>query len=173
MVIAAIFVSGMITYQIGVFAIFGGFLIGVLLHDGHDFVDAWRDKVGQFVTVFFLPIFFTYTGLRTNVQALDSAALWAWCILLVALATIGKYGACYLGARWAGLNHDEGRIIGIMMNTRALMELIVINIGFDLGVIPQSVFTMLVLMAILSTLITSPALRLWLPKVGLPNVVRA
>lgn len=60
-----------------------------------------------------------------------------------------------------------------MMNTRALMELIVINIGFDLGVIPQSVFTMLVLMAILSTLITSPALRLWLPKVGLPNVVRA
>lgn len=75
MVIAAIFVSGMITYQIGVFAIFGGFLIGVLLHDEHDFVDAWRDKVGQFVTVFFLPIFFTYTGLRTNVQALDSAAL--------------------------------------------------------------------------------------------------
>ncbi len=82
------------------------------------------------------------------------------------LATFGKFGARYLAARWVGMSHHEGKVIGIMMNTRALMELIVINVGFDLGVISQQVFTMLVLMAIFSTVITMPGLRRWLPKMG-------
>ena len=112
--------------------------------------------------VFFLPIFFTYTGLRTNVNALDSPALWGWCLLLLSLATIGKFLACYLAARRSGLDVRESKAIGIMMNTRALMELIVINVGLDLGVIPPSVFIMLVIMAIVSTIVTTPALRAWL-----------
>ena len=156
----------MATYKIGIFAIFGGFMMGVLLHDQHEVVKAWRKKVGEFVGVFFLPIFFTYTGLRTNVGALDSWELWGWCGLLILLATLGKLGGCYLAARWSGLNHQESKIIGIMMNTRALMELIIINVGFDIGVISQNVFTMLVLMAIFSTVITTPALRRWLPGAG-------
>lgn len=168
LLLAAIFISAMTTYKIGIFAIFGGFMLGVLVHDQEDLVQAWKKKIGSFVTVFFLPIFFTYTGLRTNIGGLDSTELWAWCALLVALATLGKFGGCYMAARWSGLNARESKVIGIMMNTRALMELIIINVGYDLGVISQNVFTMLVLMAIISTVITTPGLRRWLPGAGIP-----
>lgn len=167
-ILAAIFVGGMTTYHLGIFAIFGGFMMGVLLHDEHDFIAAWKERVGHFVTVFFLPIFFTYTGLRTNIGGLDSVALWGWCAVTILLATLGKFGGTYLAARATGLNHDEANVLGIMMNTRALMELIVINVGYDLGVISQNMFTMLVLMAIFSTVITTPGLRRWLPRLNLP-----
>lgn len=167
LLIAAIFLSALATYKIGIFAIFGGFMLGVLLHDRHEIVLAWRKKVGEFVGVFFLPIFFTYTGLRTDIGKLDSPELWGWCLLLIVLATLGKYGGCYLAARWSGLSRHESRVIGVMMNTRALMELIIINVGFDLGVISQNVFTMLVLMAIVTTVIPTPALRRWLPQTGI------
>ncbi len=172
LIIAIIFLSAMTTYKIGIFAIFGGFMMGVLLHDQHEVVTAWRKKVGEFVTVFFLPIFFTYTGLRTNVGSLDTWSLWGWCGLLVVLATAGKLGGCYLAAKWSGLSHSESKVIGVMMNTRALMELIIINVGYDLGVISQNVFTMLVLMAIFSTVITTPALRRWLPAAGVSVKMR-
>jgi len=164
--LVAIFVSAMTTYQLGIFAIFGGFMMGVILYDEHELIEAWKERIGHFVMVFFLPIFFTYTGLRTDIGGLDSAEAWGWCGLLIFLATLGKFGASYLAARWAGMSHHEGKVIGIMMNTRALMELIVINVGYDLGVISQQVFTMLVLMAIFSTVITTPGLRRWLPKMG-------
>jgi len=172
--LALIFLAGMTTYQLGIFAIFGGFLMGVILHDEHELREAWNTRVGHFVTVFFLPIFFTYTGLRTDVGSLDSAAAWGWCALVVALATVGKFGGSYLAARRCGLGHHEASLLGIMMNTRALMELIVINVGYDLGVISQQVFTMLVIMAIASTVVTTPCLRLWLPRIGhpLPPAVR-
>jgi Kef-type K+ transport system membrane component KefB len=160
--LAAMFLSGMATYKIGIFAIFGGFMLGVLLHDQADFVAAWRERVGDFVNVFFVPIFFTYTGLRTDVALLDGWPMWGWALLLLALATAGKFGGCYWAARRAGMDRSEAKAIGIMMNTRGLMELIVINVGYDLGVIPSSVFTMLVMMAIFSTVITMPALKVWL-----------
>jgi Kef-type K+ transport system membrane component KefB len=170
--LAAIFLSAIATYQLGIFAIFGGFMMGVILHDEHELIDAWRERIGHFVMVFFLPIFFTYTGLRTNIGGLDSAAAWGWCLLLIALATLGKFGGSYLAARWAGLSHREGKVLGILMNTRALMELIVVNVGYDLGVISQQVFTMLVLMAIFSTVITTPGLRRWLPGLGIGACAR-
>ncbi len=164
-VIAVIFVGGMSTYKLGIFAIFGGFMAGVLLHRELAFTKAWQERVGGFVNVFFLPIFFTFTGLRTDIGSLSGGSAWGWCALLIALATLGKFGACWIAARWAGLGPMEARIVGIMMNTRALMELIIINVGLELGVIGREVFTMLVLMAIFSTVITSPALRRWLPRV--------
>jgi Kef-type K+ transport system membrane component KefB len=166
--LAGVFLASMATYKLGIFAIFGGFMLGVLLHDEHRLVDAWKERVGHFVTVFFLPIFFTYTGLRTNIGGLDSLALWGWCGAILLLATAGKFGGSYLAARLAGLNSEEAKVLGIMMNTRALMELIVINVGYDLGVISQNVFTMLVIMAIVSTIVTTPGLRRWLPRLGLP-----
>jgi Kef-type K+ transport system membrane component KefB len=166
-VLAAIFLSAMTTYQLGIFAIFGGFMMGVLLHDEHAFVRTWKARISPFVMVFFLPIFFTYTGLRTNIGSLDTLAAWGWCALIVALATLGKYGGAYLASRAAGMNHFEGKVMGIMMNTRALMELIVINVGYDLGVISQQMFTILVIMAIFSTVVTSPLLRRWLPGIGI------
>ena len=172
-VLAAIFVSAMTTYQLGIFAIFGGFMMGVLLHDEHAFVTTWRKRISPFVMVFFLPIFFTYTGLRTDIGGLDSLAAWCWCVLIVALATLGKFGGAYLAARFARLSHNESKILGVMMNTRALMELIVINVGYDLGVISQQMFTILVIMAIFSTVITSPLLRRWLPLIGIPVPVNS
>ena len=93
--------------------------------------------------------------------------------LIVFLATLGKYGGAYLAARIAGMSHQEGKVMGIMMNTRALMELIVINVGYDLGVISQQMFTLLVIMAIFSTVITSPLLRRWLPRIGIPLPARS
>jgi len=162
--LAVIFLAAMATHLIGIFAIFGGFMMGVILHDEHEFVLAWKERTGQFVLVFFLPIFFAYTGLRTNIGGLDSAALWGWCGLILIFATVGKFGGAYIGARWSGLDHAEANVLGILMNTRALMELIIINVGLDLGVISRNMFTMLVIMAIVSTIVTTPGLNRWLPR---------
>ena len=165
-VLAAVFAGAMVTYRLGIFAIFGGFLIGVVLHRERTFVAAWNQRVGAFVTVFFLPIFFTYTGLRTDIGGLSGAADWAWCALLIALATAGKSGGCYVAARACGLPRTESGMLGVMMNTRALMELIVLNVGLDLGVVSPKAFTMLVMMAIASTIATTPLLRRWMPSAG-------
>jgi Kef-type K+ transport system membrane component KefB len=165
-IIMLIFVSGLITYQLGVFVIFGGFVAGMMLHDQHEFVAAWKKTVSHFVTVFFLPIFFTFTGLRTNVNGLNSAGLWGWCLVIIGAATVGKFVGCAGAARVCGLSWADSGCLGIMMNTRALMELVVINVGYDLGVIPPNVFTMLVLMAIFSTIVTAPVLRFYLSQIG-------
>ena len=166
--LALIFVASMTTYQLGIFAIFGGFMMGVILFDERELVSAWRERIGGFVTVFFLPIFFTYTGLRTSIGGLDTLEAWGWCVLTVALATVGKFGGAYLIARASRLNHAEASILGYMMNTRGLMELVVINLGYDLGMISQQMFTILVIMAVVSTVITTPALRRYLPRAGIP-----
>ena len=168
--IVVMFTAAMITYKIGIFAIFGGFMMGVILFDEHELVAAWRARVGGFVTVFFLPIFFTYTGLRTSIGGLDSASDWVWCLAIVAAASLSKLLGAYWAARRSGFKHDEAAMMGFMMNTRALMELIVINVGLDLGVISQKLFTMLVIMAILSTVVTTPALRHYLSRSGLKAV---
>jgi Kef-type K+ transport system membrane component KefB len=166
-ILAVIFIAAMTTYQIGIFAIFGGFMMGVILYDETDLVAAWRDRLGDFVTVFFLPIFFTYTGLRTSIGGLDTSADWIWCAAIVAVATVTKLCGAYVMARRCGLDHPQSAMIGFMMNTRALMELIVLNVGLDLGVISPKLFTMLVIMAIVSTIITTPALRYFMPRAGL------
>jgi Kef-type K+ transport system membrane component KefB len=157
--LGVIFIAAMTTYQIGIFAIFGAFMMGVILFDEAELVAAWRERVGGFVTVFFLPIFFTYTGLRTSIGGLDTLADWGWCIAITATASLSKFIGAYLAARRSGFDQPESAMMGFMMNTRALMELIVINVGLDLGVISQKMFTMLVIMAIFSTVITTPALR--------------
>jgi Kef-type K+ transport system membrane component KefB len=164
--LAAIMLAGICTYKLGIFAIFGGFILGTLVHDVPEFVEAWRKQIGQFVLVFFLPIFFTYSGLRTNIAGLDSLALWGWAAAYFVVAVAGKFIGAYIGARAGHLSHHEALTIGSLMNTRALMELIVLNIGFDMGFIPQSLFTMLVMMAIGTTVMTGPLLRIMLPKIG-------
>jgi len=165
-VVCLIFATGICTYKLGIFAIFGGFLAGLLFHHDKAFVEAWRAQVGKFVMVFFLPVFFTYTGLRTNVLGLVSVSDWEWLAVVLAAAILGKVVPVYVAARSAGFNHQESTILGSLMNTRALMELIVLNIGFDLGFIPQNVFTMLVIMAVVTTVMTGPLLRRLLPRAG-------
>jgi Kef-type K+ transport system membrane component KefB len=164
--LAVIFIAAMTTYQIGIFAIFGGFMMGVILYDEVELVAAWRARLGDFVTVFFLPVYFTYTGLRTSIGGLEWAD-WGRCLAIVAAASLAKLTGGYIAARRSGLNHPESAIIAYMMNTRGLMELIVINVGLDLGVISPKVFTMLVIVAIFSTVITTPALRYYMPRAGL------
>ena len=164
--LAVLFALGIATYLLGIFAIFGGFAAGLLFHRHRDFVEAWRNQVGQFVLVFFLPVFFTYTGLRTNVLGLVSLSDWTWCSVIFAAAVLGKIVPVYVAARLSGFGRDESAVMGSLMNTRALMELIVLNIGFDLGFIPQHVFTMLVIMAVATTMMTAPLLRVLLPRAG-------
>jgi Kef-type K+ transport system membrane component KefB len=164
--LASIFAGAIATYQLGIFAIFGAFIVGVLVHDEPRLVTAWRERLGNFVNVFFLPIFFTYTGLRTNIAGLNTLDLWLWCGLIVLLATLGKFGATYAVSRCSKLNHESSMILGVMMNTRALMELIVLNVGYDLGMISRNVFSMLVIMALVSTFITAPVLRRYLPRLS-------
>jgi Kef-type K+ transport system membrane component KefB len=159
------FALGMLTYQIGIFAIFGGFACGLLFHRHTDFVEAWHRQVGRFVLVFFLPIFFTFTGLRTNLLGL-SASDCGWLAAVLAAAIAGKMVPVFLAGRAAGFDTNESTILASLMNTRALMELIVLNIGYDLGFLPQNMFTMLVVMAVVTTLMTGPLLKVLLPRVG-------
>lgn len=167
-VLAGIFLAGIATERLGVFTIFGGFLLGLLFHRHEEFAAAWRRQIGQFVLVFLLPIFFTYTGLRTNILGLTTLADWAWCLLIVTVAILAKIVPVTLAARAAGVAPANAGMLGILMNTRALMELIVLNLGLSLGVIPQKVFTMLVIMAVTTTLMTAPLLRMALRKAGKP-----
>jgi Kef-type K+ transport system membrane component KefB len=165
-VIACIFAAGICTEKLGIFTIFGGFLFGLLFHQHHAFVEAWRRQIGQFVLVFFLPIFFTYTGLRTDILGLNSPSDWMWCAIVFAAAVIAKFVPVYLAARFTGVDPKQASVLGVLMNTRALMELIVLNIGFSLGIIPQDVFTMLVIMALGTTIMTGPLLQILLPQTG-------
>jgi Kef-type K+ transport system membrane component KefB len=116
--------------------------------------------------VFFLPVFFALTGLRTNVLGLSGAGDWEWMAIIAVCAIAGKMLPVYLAGRLSGFSHVEGAILGSLMNTRGLMELIVLNIGYDMGFIPQKVFTMLVIMAVVTTVMTGPLLRLLLPRAG-------
>lgn len=157
--IIMVLVASLATNLIGIFSIFGAFFLGAILYDQHEFRRAVKDRMRDFVTVFFLPIFFTYTGLRTDIGTMTGMTLWAMCALVLLAASIGKFGGCLLAARLNGLPWREASVIGVMMNTRALMELIVINIGYDLGVIPKNVFFMLVFMAVVTTYVTTPIVR--------------
>ncbi len=174
-IVCLIFAMGMCTYELGIFTIFGGFLTGLLFHHSRKFVEAWRAQVGKFVLVFFLPVFFTYTGLRTNVLGLTAESDWAWLAAVLLAAILGKIVPVYAASRACGFARGEAVILGSLMNTRALMELIVLNIGYDLGFIPQKVFTMLVIMAVTTTVMTGPLLRALLPRTGyaIPRGVEA
>jgi Kef-type K+ transport system membrane component KefB len=153
-----IFLCAVTTNLIGIFAVFGAFLLGAVLSSDDEFRAAVNRRLRDLVTGFFLPIFFAYTGLRTNISALESWQLWVVALLVTLVAIVGKLAGCGLAAWLTGFSLRESTCIGVMMNTRGLMELIVINVGKDLGVIPDSVFCMLVLMAVLTTMMTTPLL---------------
>src|SRR5579859_629329 len=168
------FALAIATFQIGIFAIFGGFAAGLLFHRHPAFVEAWHRQVGHFTLVFFLPVFFTFTGLRTNLLGLTANDL-GWLVLVLAAAIGGKIVPVFFASRAAGFDRHESSILASLMNTRALMELIVLNIGYDLGFLPQSMFTMLVVMAVVTTLMTGPLLRVLLPRLNhfIPEGVEA
>lgn len=161
------------TGLIGIFAIFGPFMLGAALSDQEELRDAASARLRDVVTGFFLPIFFTYTGLRTDMGSLGGATMWLIAAAVLATAVAGKIGGCGVTARLCGFSARESAVVGAMMNTRGLMELIVINVGYNLGVIPTSLFCMLVLMAILTTVMTTPLLLLLRRGTELEEPMRA
>jgi Kef-type K+ transport system membrane component KefB len=173
LLLLALFACCLITNRLGVFSIFGAFLLGVSLHQETSLVKAWRQKFSHFVLVALVPIFFTNTGLRTEIGSLNSGAAWLGCGLVMLMATAGKLGGCYLGARVTGQSPREASCVAALMNTRALMGLVAINVGYELKLLPRELFTMFVVMALLTTAMTGPMLRLLLPKDLLELVHRA
>jgi Kef-type K+ transport system membrane component KefB len=156
--------SSWLTELIGVHALFGAFLFGAMLPKEGGFARQLAEKLEDLVVVFMLPLFFAYSGLRTQVGLLNTADSWGMCGLIVLVACVGKFGGSTVAARLTGLGWREASALGILMNTRGLMELIVLNVGLDLGVISPELFAMMVLMALVTTFATSPLLDWVYPR---------
>jgi Kef-type K+ transport system membrane component KefB len=164
LLLVALFASCLVTHYLGIFVIFGAFLFGTCLHQEPAIVKAWRDRFSGVVLVAFVPVFFTNTGLNTKIGGLQTPEAWFACALILAAAVAGKLGGCYLGARLTGQTPREAGSIAALMNTRALMGLIAINVGLELKLLTPELFTMLVIMALATTAMCGPLLRWWLPK---------
>ena len=157
--------SALATQWIGIHAIFGGFLLGVVVPKQGPLAKALADRIEDFTTVFMLPLYFAYTGLRTEIGLLAGPSEWAMAALLIAVAVAGKLGGTVVASRALGLGWREAGALGVLVNTRGLMELIILNIGLDLGLITPSVFAMMVLMALVTTMMAAPVLaRLYPPE---------
>jgi Kef-type K+ transport system membrane component KefB len=148
-----------ITDTIGIYAIFGGFILGIAMPRGL-FAERLKHLVEPIVTNFMLPLFFVYSGLNTSVGLMDSWLLWGIGLLVFLTAVFGKGVACWLAARLNKEPNREALAIGTLMNARGLMELILLNIGLQNGIITPTLFTMLVLMAIATTLMATPLFEL-------------
>jgi Kef-type K+ transport system membrane component KefB/nucleotide-binding universal stress UspA family protein len=157
-------VSALITELIGIHLIFGAFLLGAVMPKNAGLVKELAVKTEDFVLIFLLPVFFAYSGLKTEIGLLNSPELWLLCLSVLAVAIAGKYIGTYVAARVCGINNRDASALGWLMNTRGLTELIVLNIGLKLGVISPLLFTMLVIMALVTTFITSPLLEWIYPK---------
>jgi Kef-type K+ transport system membrane component KefB len=151
--------GGATTSALGLSGIFGAFLAGIALGGDRRLREALNARLRPMVLAMFLPVFFAYTGLRADVGSIDGLVPWLLCGVVIVVAIVGKIGGCGLAAATQGLSRSDAWSIGILMNTRGLMELVVVNIGLDLGVIPHSVFFMLVMMAVVTTYMTSPLVR--------------
>jgi Kef-type K+ transport system membrane component KefB len=157
------FGSALITEGLGIHALFGAFLIGALMPKEREFVQSLTERL-EGVTLLLLPLFFAATGLRTSIALVSDAEMWFYCALVVAVAILGKFGGAMIAARTSGMGWRESGAIGILMNTRGLMELIVLNIGLDIGVISPALFTILVVMALVTTFMAGPLIELIYPK---------
>ena len=158
-----LFLCCLATHYLGIFVIFGAFLFGTCLHQEPTLVKAWRDKFSGVVLVAFVPIFFTNTGLNTRIGSLQDWVAWLACGLVLLAAVGGKLGGCFIGAYATGQTVRESASIAALMNTRALMGLIAINVGLELKLLTPELFTMLVIMALVTTAMCGPLLRWWLP----------
>jgi Kef-type K+ transport system membrane component KefB len=149
--------SCLATESIGIHALFGAFMLGAVMPHNSRAAHALFEKINDFVVVMLLPAFFALTGLRTQI-GLVGGAYWLTTVLIIAVAFVGKFGGAAAAARFTGLSWRDASSLGILMNTRGLMELIVLNVGLDLGVISPRLFAMLVIMAVVATLMTGPIL---------------
>jgi Kef-type K+ transport system membrane component KefB len=153
-------ISSYLTEIIGIHALFGAFVAGVIMPDNMKFRKMFIEKIEDVSLVVLLPLFFVFTGLRTEIGLLNSPELWKVCGLIILVAVVGKFIGSALAAKFVGQNWRDSLTIGALMNTRGLMELVVLNIGYDLGVLTKEVFAMMVIMALATTFMTGPALNI-------------
>ncbi len=152
--------SAYLTEIIGIHALFGAFMAGAIMPDNSKFRNTFTEKVEDVSLVLLLPLFFVYTGLRTQIGLLNEPYHWQITALIIAVAVVGKFVGSTAAAKFVGQNWKDSLTIGALMNTRGLMELVVLNIGYDLGVLTPEIFAMMVIMALLTTFMTGPALDL-------------
>jgi Kef-type K+ transport system membrane component KefB len=152
--------SAWICEIIGIHALFGAFMAGVIMPLDWDFRNIVINKIEDVALVLLLPLFFVATGLQTQIGLLNDTTLWMWCGLIIIVAIAGKFGGSAIAARLTGASLKDSLSIGALMNTRGLMELVVLNIGYELGILSAQIFAMMVIMAIVTTLLTTPALKL-------------
>ena len=157
--IILLLLSAYTTNAIGIHPVFGAFLMGIILPRRTVFIEQVR-SLDQVNNLLFLPLFFVYSGLRTQIGLISAPALWLICLLVLAVACAGKILSGSLSVRWMGESWRESLSLGVLMNTRGLVDLIVLNIGLDLGVLSPTLFAMLVIMAIVTTMMASPLLPL-------------
>src|SRR5262245_40671248 len=155
-VLGIVLVSALTTEVIGIHALFGAFLAGIVMPTASGFRDKLVVRVENLSSVLLLPVFFAFTGLRTQIGLLNGVQDWLICLIIIAVATAGKLGGSALAARLTGMKWRESLQLGALMNTRGLMELIALTIGYDMGILSQRIFTMLVIMALVTTIMTGP-----------------
>jgi Kef-type K+ transport system membrane component KefB len=156
LVLGTVLLSALSTEIIGIHALFGAFLAGIVMPAGGGFRRKLVLRVEHFSSVLLLPLFFAFIGLRTQIGLLNSSWDWLVCLVIIAVATVGKLGGTSLVSRMVKMSWRESLQLGALMNTRGLMELIVLNIGYDLGILSLRIFTMLVIMALITTIMTGP-----------------
>lgn len=152
-------ISAYATETIGIHAFFGSFMAGMIMPPDSSFRKIIIDKIEDISIVLLLPLFFVFTGLRTQIGLLNQGFLWVACGWILLVAVLGKFGGSALAAKVVGQSWKDSLSIGALMNTRGLMELIVLNIGYDLGILSPEIFAMLILMALITTFMTNPALN--------------
>ena len=164
--IVMLILSSWATEVIGIHALFGAFMAGAIMPANQKFRSLFAEKIEDIALVLFLPLFFVFTGLRTEIGLINEPYLWKITGLIILVATIGKLVGSALAARYVKQSWKDSLIIGTLMNTRGLMELVVLNIGYDLGILTPQVFAMMVIMALVTTFMTGPILDLinWLFK---------
>ena len=163
-VFIAMLASAMTTEYIGIHGFFGAFLLGAIIPHGSRTAKELNRRLDDFVAVLILPAFFAYTGMRTQIGLISGLGNWLLCGAIILVACFGKFGGTLLASRLSGLTWRDSAALGILMNTRGLVELIVLNMGLDLGVTSATLFTMLVIMALVTTFMTTPILQLLLRK---------
>jgi Kef-type K+ transport system membrane component KefB len=159
-VFATLLASAAATEAIGIHPLFGAFLAGVCFPRIERWQSAIRSRLDLIVSILLLPLFFALTGMRTRLDLMSGASIWMWTGLVLIVAIAGKMGGVVLAARWAGQTWRDATALGALLNTRGLVELIVLNIAYNAHVFSPTLFTMLVMMALVTTMITSPVLNL-------------
>jgi Kef-type K+ transport system membrane component KefB len=159
-VLAFVLASALFTESIGIHALFGGFLAGVVMPSFAGLRIFLKDRVEAFSSAALLPLFFVFTGLRTQISLLDNWRSWLTCFAIIVVAVTGKLGGSMLMARWTRMSWRDSFTLGALMNTRGLVELVVLNIGYDLGILSARIFVMMVIMALVTTFMTAPLLLL-------------